>query len=201
MAEESTKTASTSQRKRCRVGGCGSLELDGGHFARGGQPGVGLWESTRWSRARGFCRPQPSVCSPAPRIATLPGSGTSSLTVLWSSLSTTRRACVPRQSTCFSMPRILPPGLGPSHHGTAFRGGLGRAVAVFGFERVHFGARLLLQLRQLAGVLIGLALLLGGFVIQALLLDGHARLAHALALGRVGGGLLARSSRPWRRRR
>jgi len=60
---------------------------------------------------------------------------------------------------------------------------------------VHVGKRLLLELSERAGVLVGLALLLGGVVISALLFDRDACLVHALALGGVGGGLLARAPR------
>src|ERR1035441_6561706 len=63
---------------------------------------------------RGFCTPQPSASSPRPMMATLCGSVTNSLTVLWPSPSTTSRACAPRQSTCLRVPASLPEGLGPS---------------------------------------------------------------------------------------
>src|ERR1017187_10081397 len=69
---------------------------------------------------RAFCTPQPRLCSPPPEIAIWPGSVTSSFTILRSSPSTSRRACLPRQSTCLRLPLSLPDGAGPSHHGTAF---------------------------------------------------------------------------------
>src|ERR1039458_10013483 len=56
---------------------------------------------------RGFCTPHPRFNWPPPATKTCAGS-TRSLTVLWSAPSTTRRACLPRQSTCLSVPVILP---------------------------------------------------------------------------------------------
>jgi len=85
---------------------------------------------------------------------------------------------------------------GPSHHGTA-SARLGGAVVVLGFKRVHVGKRLLLELSERAGVLVGLALLLGGVVISALLFDRDACLVHALALGGSVAACSPRST-PWR---
>src|SRR5207253_2169654 len=67
---------------------------------------------------RGAWRPQVNVCSPPPRIATWDASGTSSRIVFALSTSTSRRACLPMQSTCFSVPAVCPEGFGPSHQAT-----------------------------------------------------------------------------------
>src|SRR5438270_2027363 len=77
----------------------------------------------------------------------------------------------------------------PGHHLGA---GFGRGAAiVLGLESVHFGARIGLQLLELTSVLLGLTLLFGGLMIEALLLDGHARLMHAETLRGIDGGLFA----------
>src|SRR5947207_4373485 len=64
----------------------------------------------------GFCRPQPRPCSLAPTIAICEASRTTSRTILPSSARMMSRACLPRQSTCCSMPAALPPACGPVHH-------------------------------------------------------------------------------------
>src|SRR5580698_7329454 len=68
---------------------------------------------------RGFWMPHPSCAWLEPEMTILVGSLTNSFTVLWSSPSTIRRACLPRQSTCLRLPTIFPDACGPSHHGTA----------------------------------------------------------------------------------
>ena len=52
----------------------GSLELDGGHFARGREAGIGLREIFDASRGAAFCTPQPSVLLRAVEMAILAGS-------------------------------------------------------------------------------------------------------------------------------
>ena len=99
---------------------------------------------------------------------------------------------MPRQSTCLRLPSSLPEGLGPSHQGTALESDLGAAPPLYlASSGMQIGPGLGFEFLELAGILFGLALLFGGLVIQALLLDGHARLVHALADGGIGGGLFA----------
>src|ERR1700722_10544743 len=80
---------------------------------------LALGKNSTFTR-RLFCPPQLSVDPPPPRIEIREGSVTSSLTVFWSSPTTTRRKRLPMQSTCFNTPLATPEGLGPSHQGTAF---------------------------------------------------------------------------------
>src|SRR5690348_9696965 len=78
----------------------------------------------------------------------------------------------------------------PPRHGLGVRFRRSAAV-VFRFQRVHLGASLVLEFLEFARILFGLPLFLRGLVIQALLLNRHARLAHAVADGGIDGSLFA----------
>ena len=163
-----------------------SLELDGGDFAGGGQARIASSANIRWRRAAASATPQPSDVLAAAGDAIWAGSDDQQLQGRAGRPSAPmRRACVPRQSTCLSMPLTLLVGLGAVPPGHDRRVGFRRALVVFGFERLHFGARLRFQFLELARFLFGGALLFGGLVIQPLLLDRDARGAHA-ARGSAG---------------
>ena len=87
-----------------------------------------------------------------------------------------RACCLGRQSTCFSVPVTLPPGFGPSHHGTTFSADAFAPSLILASALCNSATAFDLQFLDFARLLFGVAAALGVFIIQPMLLDRHARL-------------------------